>query len=79
MRKVYLCQLLYHRFLDMGFMEPRFDATMFNWNISILLRHREGTTLFEEADRRGLMSDERLQRGWYAERNHRIHQELQKT
>ena len=54
--------LLYRWFLDMDLMEPSFDATVFTKNRRRLLRHRVGRKLFEEvadeADRRGLMSDE---------------------
>ena len=56
--------LLYRWFLDMDLMEPSFDATAFTKNRRRLLRHKVGRTLFEEvayeADRRGLMSDERF-------------------
>ena len=45
-------------------MEPSFDATAFTKNRRRLLRHKAGRKLFEEvayeADRRGLMSDERF-------------------
>ena len=45
-------------------MEPSFDATVFTKNRRRLLRHKVGRKLFEEvayeADRRGLMSDERF-------------------
>ena len=56
--------LLYRWFLDMDLMEPSFDPTVFTKNRRRLLRHNAGRTLFEEvayeADRRGLMSDERF-------------------
>ena len=56
--------LLYRWFLDMDLMEPSFDATASTNNRRKLLRHKAGRKLFEEevyeADRRGLMSDERF-------------------
>ena len=56
--------MLYRLFLDVNLMEPSFDATVFTKNRRRLLRHRVGRKLFEEvayeADRRGLMSDERF-------------------
>ena len=56
--------LLYRWFLDMDLMEPGFAPTVFTKNRRRLLRHKVGRKLFEEvayeADRRGLMSDERF-------------------
>ena len=56
--------LLYSWFLDMDLMEPSFDATALTKDRRRLMRHKVGRTLFEEmaceADRRGLMSDERF-------------------
>jgi transposase len=54
--------LLFRWFLDMQFMEPSFDPTVFTKNRQRLLKHRVGQQLFDEvvlaADRRGLLSDE---------------------
>ena len=56
--------LLYRWFLDVDLMEPSFDATGCTKDRRRLMRHKVGRTLFEEvaceADRRGLMSDERF-------------------
>ena len=56
--------LLYRWFLDMDLMEPSFDATAFTKNRRRLLRHKVGRKLLAEvayeADRWGLMSDERF-------------------
>ena len=65
----------------MDLTEPSFDATAFTKNRRRLLRHKAGRKLFVEvgceADRRGLMSDEPLQRGWDADRGGGQHKELQ--
>ena len=51
-------------FLDMNLIEPSFDATTFTKNRELLLRHGVGQALFGEvvleADRQGLLSDERF-------------------
>ena len=54
--------LLFRWFLDMGMIEPGFDATVFSKNRERLLRHEVGRLFFEavvgEARQLGLMSDE---------------------
>ena len=56
--------LLFRWFLDMDLMERSFDPTVFTKNRRRLLEHRTGQALFDEvvleADRRGLLSDERF-------------------
>ena len=56
--------LLFRWFLDMNLMERSFDPTVFTKNRKRLLEQRVGQALFDEvvweADRRGLLSDERF-------------------
>jgi transposase len=55
-------QLLYRWFLDMGLLEPSFDATAFTKNRRRLLRHEVAQRFFDEVVRQaaglGLLSDE---------------------
>ena len=73
--------LLYRWLLEMDLMEPSFDATASTKNKRGLLRHKVGRNLFEEvayeADRHGLMSDERFSVDGTLTEAGGIHQELQ--